>query len=642
MHSLNSPDDLTTLCIMLIMCVEVHILGFSFVFFCGVCHRRVALACGGLDTLESSERAFENRRMAAARALTSTFTAVGTALHGHPSLAVHVAGAMCQGCGMSAASVLGVDPGAQEGHNSPASPFPAAPTSPRSARMQRHPVRCAAAAERLPHELPPAVAGLLSTMPGASTARVATQAAWEAVVGALRLGLDSNTRLALASLQLHGRVHSAESARVTGDSGAVQVDYWGNQQLPSWQQAAQQEQQAPGACVAWEQQAQQASMLQADQQVMLWPVPTSLAVQQAQNRAVNAPPVLLPPTTVTGARAGGAGDLPHRRPDAVQRGPAGPKHKHSAGTEGVALTPSMLSHMSPPGVPLTHLTRLDLGLERLTSLGHVGEWCPGLLALSANANRITTLAPLSALSDLQDLSVKDNLLSTLQGLGNKPALVKLCVDTNELTSLEGLVGAPRLEVLSANDNHLTSLLCAPSSLDPAQQPSSHVSALASCAATLTSLHVSSNALAGLHGLGVCASLTFLDVSRNQLDSLEGLQGCRALHHLNATANRLTAWPGAQLSGMAQLRVVELAGNAIQSLGGAGFPLSSGQDACTDLLVLPPALEVLVLQDNQVVYVAPLHGAPRLRELDLSFNALADPRPLHAALAPLQGLTALKV
>lgn len=204
-------------------------------------------------------------------------------------------------------------------------------------------------------------------------------------------------------------------------------------------------------------------------------------------------------------------------------------------------------------------------------------------------------------------------------------------------------GAPQLRQLSLANNHLAQLL-------PTAAAGSTANPLAACTATLTSLSLANNRLHSLAGIGACTALTSLDVSRNQLTSLAPLSSCTALRQLAATHNAIDAWPQAVLAAMPGLRTLDLSGNAIPCLStvppNAAASLNSNNESQLrpqqPPLLLPPCLEVLLLQDNQISSIAPLQGAPGLARLDLSFNRLEGLGQLRAGLAPLGALMALQV
>lgn len=224
------------------------------------------------------------------------------------------------------------------------------------------------------------------------------------------------------------------------------------------------------------------------------------------------------------------------------------------------------------------------------------------------------------------------------------AVTLLCM---QVAGIEGLAS---LHVLSVADNHLTSF----SSAAPAagkQVAGVAVSPLTGCGASLWELHAASNRLADLQGLSSCTALTHLDVSRNQLHSLAGIQGCLLLRHLDASHNCLDAWPGDVVAGMLHLRYLDLSGNTIPALastspntqmGSSSQAAQPPSDIAAPALLLPPSLDTLLLQDNQVSWVSQLlQGPPALTRLDLSFNNVQELCYLHA-LAPLSALAQLQL
>jgi hypothetical protein len=211
----------------------------------------------------------------------------------------------------------------------------------------------------------------------------------------------------------------------------------------------------------------------------------------------------------------------------------------------------------------------------------------------------------------------------------------------------GLESASSLHTLSIADNYLTSFL---TTTEDAAVGTRQSSPLTVCGPSLWELHASSNRLTDLRGLNPCTALTHLDVSRNQLHDLAGIQACVMLNHLDASHNCLEAWPAEVLAGMHHLRCLDLTSNSITALvtGQPAFQTavhSSVKESVSPssgaVLLLPPSLETLLLQDNQVSCIAQLQGAPALTRLDLSFNSIQDTRYLHA-LAPLSSLAQLQL
>eukprot|EP00899_Mesostigma_viride_P024703 jgi/Mesvir1/5417/Mv15482-RA.1 len=261
-------------------------------------------------------------------------------------------------------------------------------------------------------------------------------------------------------------------------------------------------------------------------------------------------------------------------------------------SKSVPMTRAMLE-MNVPGVALSEVTRLDLGLENIGSIDQL-QHCPQLRALLLNVNCITRIQGLEHTPLLQELSLKDNLLTRVEGLSKLPQLTMLWLDNNHLTSMAGLGACRSLKHLSLSGNTIRSI----SSLDG---PLPH----------LEHLNLSGNRIRALPPscLAPFPSLLHLDVSHNAVAALDAavfwhtpLLRKLLLHH-----NRLTVlpatWPTALLT---ELRV------------------SSNRLTVLPALTYLPMLEHLAADDNAIRWLPAgcLRGCVSLRVLDLSFNRLS--------------------
>nr|BCL66261.1 hypothetical protein [Volvox reticuliferus] len=304
---------------------------------------------------------------------------------------------------------------------------------------------------------------------------------------------------------------------------------------------------------------------------------------------------------------------------------------HKSLTEIIILrnVPGITSQVNAIGTAcLPPLFRLDLGLERLTSLHGLDCLCPSLRSLSADANQLSSLDGLNGLVKLQALSLKQNHLTSLvhlaqtgQALVALPSgtcLQRLMLDSNKLSGqLKGLSRCSGLRSLSLADNALTDV---GSDLEPSR-------------AVLTSLSVRCNHLTSL-GLQLASLTTLreLDVSGNRLTSLEGIQGLLLLRSLYASGNAITVLPKPFC--LPYLTALDLGQNVLTAFGNSG-DLSIGVNLAL------PRLKSLVLQENCISLLGPLGPMLHLTMLDLSFNNLASWDAL-LALVHLSGLRKLHV
>nr|BCL66107.1 hypothetical protein [Volvox africanus] len=276
---------------------------------------------------------------------------------------------------------------------------------------------------------------------------------------------------------------------------------------------------------------------------------------------------------------------------------------------------------------MPHLFRLDISLERLSSLEGLDMLCPSLQSLSADANLVSSLEGLVGLSGLQELSLKQNYLTTLAcqaqvgmvyALPSGTRLLRLNLDSNRLSGqLRGLNGCSGLRSLSLADNSLTDI----------------GSELDSCNAFLTYISLRSNRFTSLRTqLQTLTSLRELDVSGNHLTSLEGIQGLLMLQSLCARGNAIATLPTTLC--LPHLTVLDLGQNVLTDFGNLGNSVAGPR------LVLP-LLRRLVLQENSITFLGPLGPMIHLTSLDLSFNKLASLEILRV-LMHLSGLRTLNI
>eukprot|EP00798_Chlamydomonas_sp_ICE-L_P010363 gene10363-8302_t len=466
---------------------------------------------------------------------------------------------------------------------------------------------------------------------------------WQALVLSHDLGMLGNAQSALAAAQLHLKVQLAEGSFYTAQA-LVARDYWGRPSLPAWPAVSDSLAAAAAAApdelsIYWvadewalnrtycsstptvaevdtiaARVADLASEGKAKGMVPLWP-----PLPQSVFSPLSRPPLpaALPPPAAMSALAAG------RQNPGAGKGAVG----------GQVLSEAML-HSNSPGSDLAAVSRLDLGLERLTSLAGLYLWCPKLETLVANVNSLGGLQGLAGLGALQELSLKENRLVSLELPGGQaviqglPQLRHLMVDANMLDSLAGLATGwcPVLHTFSASDNRINSLLLpAGEGAAPPQDPLSH-SALAACAASLSVLQLSGNCLTSLQGLQACTALTSLDVSRNRLQTLAGLERCHMLQYLDVTANELGGAGGGAGGMRASVGAVPV---LLLPLRGDGAhkglltlrTLKMGENRVMSFSELPcmPSLETLVLTDNRISELAEIPAMPQLKDLDLEVS-----------------------
>ena len=131
-----------------------------------------------------------------------------------------------------------------------------------------------------------------------------------------------------------------------------------------------------------------------------------------------------------------------------------------------------------------------------------------------------------------------------------PKMRVLNVSGNGLVSVSGVAAARNLGALIANENKITSLR--------------HVDALRD----LNTLVASSNDIDEIGDeFSTLINLNKLSLSHNKLKTVgDALAQCAALRELRLARNEITALPRRALAGCAQLRILDLSGNAFKDFG----------------------------------------------------------------------------
>ncbi|GLC77808.1 hypothetical protein PLESTB_000956100 [Pleodorina starrii] len=504
--------------------------------------------------------------------------------------------------------------------------------------------------------------GALDPMVPDGSVKGAVADGWPCLVSAVRLGLMDTACLALCCLELHQIVNIAMDFRNLRVE-VVDRDYWGVLLPPSSPDRRSRTQAVAGASAALRVGTSTAlagrgngaakgkdellerlvSLLSRHRDVIAvrpWvpPVPILvlppvLASGQSAPEIRSALPAVRAPAASTDSRA----TLSSRGVHPASSAAAGPGLLTQAIILRNVQEEAACSRSGAGGATsLPYLVRLDLGLERLTSLKGLDLLCPSLRVLSTDANRLSSLEGLAGLIGLQELSLRQNQLESLMlvrsgedkgqavvpGLPVGSCLRQLTLESNRLSGqLRGLAGCCGLRSLSLADNALMDL----------------GTELESCAPVLLSLCLRGNALTSLRvQLATLTSLRELDVSGNRLTSLEGIQALPMLQTMRASSNEIAALP--TLLCLPHLTSLDLGQNALTA-----FPEPEGPPAGTSpaAIITLPALQRLVLQDNNIALLGPLGPMPHLTLLDLSFNRLDSLDALHA-LAHLSGLRKLHI
>uniref|UniRef100_A0A0D3AQH3 Uncharacterized protein n=1 Tax=Brassica oleracea var. oleracea TaxID=109376 RepID=A0A0D3AQH3_BRAOL len=345
-------------------------------------------------------------------------------------------------------------------------------------------------------------------------------------------------------------------------------------------------------------------------------------------------------------------------------------------------------HLDSIELPPT-LTDLDLTVNRLSELDSRIAHLSMLKKLSLRQNLIedSAVEPLSrwdALSDLEELILRDNKLAEVPDISIFSRLLVFDVSFNEITSLEGLskasstlkelynstINTPlhldsielpptltdldltvnRLSELDSRIAHLSMLkkLSLRQNLieDSAVEPLSRWDALSD----LEELILRDNKLAEVPDISIFSRLLVFDVSFNEITSLEGLSKASStlkelynstintplhldsielpptLTDLDLTVNRLSELDS-RIAHLSMLKKLSLRQNLIED--SAVEPLSRW-DALSDL-------EELILRDNKLAEVPDISIFSRLLVFDVSFNEITSLEGLSKASSTLKEL-----
>ena len=231
--------------------------------------------------------------------------------------------------------------------------------------------------------------------------------------------------------------------------------------------------------------------------------------------------------------------------------------------------------------PITSLT-IPEGAASYEDLSYL----PYLQSLTIQGSSADSLAPLSALRQLTELTITDSQvkntdLLTIAGL---PALQKLTMRNCGLSSIENLQSAINLQHLDLGSNSIR-----------------NISAL-SFMKNLTSLNLSHNALTSLNSLSPLTDLQELDVSYNSLVSILPISGCTQLTKLNISNNSIVTLSG--MEKMTALTELDLSANRISDV--------------SDLTICL-GLKQLNLADNKLTDISALSVLKGLQYLDFARN-----------------------
>ncbi len=268
------------------------------------------------------------------------------------------------------------------------------------------------------------------------------------------------------------------------------------------------------------------------------------------------------------------------------------------------------------------ITELDCSEGRISNLAGL-EKLPNLELLFLDDNQISNLKPLSGLKKLQSLSLYHNTISDVKPLASLNGLIALELSDNDISDITPLKTLTSLEELSISANRVTNLASVSSlkELTWLSASDNQITSLAplSTLKQLQVLDVSFNAISDSASLGGLTNLEVLSISETGIKDISTLSALRKLVALDAVGNGIVDISA--LAGMTDMEALVLDSNAIEDI----TPLGS-----------MTALTWLSLSDNAMVNIAPLARLTQLEWLDLAMNNIAVVAPL-AALSNLQEL-----
>lgn len=219
------------------------------------------------------------------------------------------------------------------------------------------------------------------------------------------------------------------------------------------------------------------------------------------------------------------------------------------------------------------------------------QWLSGLKTLIIDSCAFTDFAPLSALTGLQTLTVKNTT-----------------IENSDLSFLAGM-------------KELSSLTLSGCS----------VSTIADMAGTtsLRELDLSNNTVRNLSALSGMTALEKLDLSYNAVISLQDIQGLTNLRHLDLSYNSLATT--APVAALTELTYLDVSSNNLMQVHMKGLDtltklehFAAAYNNLTDLSMLKNCvmLKTLDVSHNTLLNISVVGGLPLLEELDFSYNEVS--------------------
>lgn len=172
---------------------------------------------------------------------------------------------------------------------------------------------------------------------------------------------------------------------------------------------------------------------------------------------------------------------------------------------------------------LPELERLTLQNCNLSSIEHLDS-AKKLVYLDLNNNVLRDISPLSQLNQLTELYLQHNAIVDLSALSGLDNITKLNVSSNALTTLSPITNLTKLSELDASTNTITSL----GAIDNMSG--------------LTILNLAHNHLTDVSALSDCIALSDLNISNNMLESVDCLSSLNNLLYVDFSFNKVTSLP----------------------------------------------------------------------------------------------------
>ncbi|MCL2018497.1 MAG: leucine-rich repeat domain-containing protein [Oscillospiraceae bacterium] len=268
--------------------------------------------------------------------------------------------------------------------------------------------------------------------------------------------------------------------------------------------------------------------------------------------------------------------------------------------EELNLSSNLISDISPIS-ELVALKDLRLFDNRITDLTIID---------TSESGQITTITPLSGLTDLEVLILGSNQITEISSLRTLTNLTWLNLHDNQITQISPLGELTNLETLSLGNNQISDItvlgeLVNLTELFLGNNPITDISPLEKLT-YLTELYLADNAIIDISPLGELKHLLILNLNNNLISDISPFAGLTNVRELYLHSNEITDI--ASLEILTSLMVLNLGRNLITDIS----PL----DGLTNLTLL-------FLDDNLISDISPLTELKNLIQLDLSLNLITD-------------------